>query len=108
MRSSVSQCRSNTRSRPSDAPRSPGVKNNPISLPFPCASTPAFSRRSFSAGGAPVVTRNTMPIMRAHPAKSEPVNAVPSHSAENTVALTGSTAPSRLPCTEPTIDTPCR
>ena len=47
-------------------------------------------------------------IMSAHPARSAPVNAVPSHSVANSVALTGSTAPSRLPCTDPTTDTPCR
>ena len=54
------------------------------------------------------VTRKIIAIMRAHPARSAPVNAVPSHSVANSVALTGSTAPSRLPCTDPTTDTPCR
>ena len=47
-------------------------------------------------------------IMSANPAQSAAENTVESQSAEQTVALAGSTVPSRPPATGPTIDTPWR
>ena len=49
-----------------------------------------------------------MATMSPWPAPSAALTAVPSQSAASSVALAGSTAPSRPPATGPTVATPAR